>query len=90
MTKMEEQAYEDFAASSSWAPMHMDPELKQAACCGDVDFFKSAIALRKPATYSLSQFPAPSDDSDDDDVVVDVPYAGNILHLTIWHGMWSS
>ncbi|KAJ8436216.1 hypothetical protein Cgig2_006903 [Carnegiea gigantea] len=84
MTEMEEQAYEDFAASSSWASM--DPELKEAACCGDVDFLKSAIASRKPAAYFLSQFPAPSDDSNDDDVVVDVPYAGNILHLAVWHG----
>ncbi|KAJ8436215.1 hypothetical protein Cgig2_006902 [Carnegiea gigantea] len=82
MTDMEEQAYEDFADSSSWASM--DPELKEAACCGDVDFLKSAIASSKPPAYFLSRFTPSSDNNNDDDV--HVRCAGNILHLAIFHG----
>lgn len=79
MTEMEEQAYEDFADSSSWAPM--DPELKEAACCGDVDFLKSALASSKPPAYFLSRFTPSSEDKN-----YDRRFVGNILHLAISQG----
>ena len=78
MAGMEEQAHEDFADSSSWGSM--DPELKEAACCGDVDFLKSAIASSKPPAYFLSRFMPSSDDKN-----YGQRFVGNILHLAVWH-----
>uniref|UniRef100_A0A7C8ZJV7 Uncharacterized protein n=8 Tax=Opuntia streptacantha TaxID=393608 RepID=A0A7C8ZJV7_OPUST len=58
----------------SWAPM--DPELKKAACAGNVKFLRKAIASAKPQDYWLSRFrPTRGRES----------CAGNILHLAVWN-----
>jgi len=59
----------------SWKPM--ESELQKAACKGNVEFLTKAIAPSKPQEYWLSRF-IPTQGKQ--------PYAGNILHLAVWHG----
>uniref|UniRef100_A0A7C8Z6N0 Uncharacterized protein n=2 Tax=Opuntia streptacantha TaxID=393608 RepID=A0A7C8Z6N0_OPUST len=58
----------------SWKPM--EPNLKRAACEGDVEFLTKAVGSGKGQGYWLSRF-TPKD--------CEARYAGNILHLAVWH-----
>jgi len=55
----------------------MDEDLKKAACDGNVNFLRRAIAGPKPQDYWLSRFVPATQGRE--------PCAGNLLHLAVWN-----